>query len=140
MDIYTDGSCNTQNLLGAWAAIVLDGAEKTVLSGKEANTTHNRMELMAVIKALTFVNVDKVTVYSDSQYVTELAGRREKLAAKGFLTNKGTEIRNADLVQEFLALDAAMEITFVKVKAHRKAYPYNVEVDKLVRGLVREGA
>lgn len=142
MDIYTDGSCDPRNLLGAWAAIILTGSsEKIILSGKEVDTTHNRMELLAVIRALTFVGAAvKVTVYSDSQYVTGLVGRREKLAAKGFKTKKGNVIRNIDLVEEFLALDAAMEITFVKVKAHGKEFPFNVEVDKLVRGLVREGA
>lgn len=139
MDIYTDGSCDTQKRLGAWAAIILSSSGKIVLSGKEVETTHQRMELLAVIKALTFVGVGEVTVYSDSQYVTGLVGRREKLAGKGFMTKKGDEIRNIDLVREFLALDAAMEITFVKVKAHGKEFPYNVEVDKLVRGLVREG-
>lgn len=139
MDIYTDGSCNTQNLLGAWAAIVLSPDEKVVLSGKEENTTHQRMELLAVIRALEFVSVPAVTVYSDSQYVTGLVGRKEKLAAKGFLTNKGVPIRNLDLVQQFFSLEAAMEVTFVKVKAHRKGVPYNEEVDRLVRGMVRLG-
>lgn len=139
MDIYTDGSCNTQNLLGAWAAVVLSANEKVVLSGKEKGTTHQRMELLAVIKALQFAGSSKVTVYSDSQYVTGLMGRKEKLAAKGFLTNKGVPIRNLDLVQEFYSLEAAMEVTFVKVKAHSKGVPYNEEVDKLVRGMVREG-
>ncbi|MRG43493.1 ribonuclease HI [Chitinophaga sp. SYP-B3965] len=137
MDIYTDGSCNTQNLLGAWGAVILTpSSEKIVLSGKEVNTTHQRMELLAVIKALRFVGTGSVTVYSDSQYVTGLVGR--KLGAKGFMTKKGAAIRNADLVREFLALEAAMEVTFVKVKAHGEGVPFNVEVDRLVRGLVRE--
>jgi ribonuclease HI len=136
MDIYTDGSCDTQSLLGAWAAIILSSSGKIVLSGKEVNTTHQRMELLAVIKALQFVDVPAVTVYTDSQYVTGLVGRN--LAAKGFKTKKGAAVRNADLVQELLALEAAMEVTFVKVKAHGKEFPFNVEVDKLVRGLVRD--
>ena len=52
--IYTDGSCHTQQLVGAWAAIIFIGAKKFVLSGTEENTTHNRMELTAIIEALKF--------------------------------------------------------------------------------------
>ena len=54
--IYTDGSCHAQKRIGAWAAIVIINIEKIVLKGVEINTTHNRMELMAVIKAIEYVN------------------------------------------------------------------------------------
>ena len=55
VEIYTDGSCHTQFLIGAWAAIIFISGEKIILSGIENYTTHNRMELMAVIKALEFI-------------------------------------------------------------------------------------
>ena len=53
--IYTDGSCHSQSRAGAWVAILLMGMDKIVLSGQEADTTHNRMELVAVINALTYL-------------------------------------------------------------------------------------
>ena len=54
-EIYTDGSCHTQHCIGAWASIVFIGNEKIILSGKEINTTHNRMELLAVINAVEYI-------------------------------------------------------------------------------------
>lgn len=143
-DIYTDGSCNTQNGLGAWVAIILSGEEKTVLSGRVPDTTHNRMELYAVIAGIRHVEkaFKSLRIFSDSQYVTGLMERREKLMAAGFITSKGTEIRNADLVKEFYALGGYIELTFIKVKAHQKKgidLNFNIEADKLVRKIMREG-
>jgi ribonuclease HI len=144
-DIYTDGSCNTQNGLGAWVAIILSGEEKTVLSGKAPDTTHNRMELYAVIAGIRYAQkaFNSLQIFSDSQYVTGLMARREKLMAAGFITSKGTEVRNADLVKEFYALSGQVELTFIKVKAHQKkgtVVNFNIEADKLVRKIMREGA
>jgi len=143
-DIYTDGSCNTQNGLGAWVAIILSGEEKTVLSGKVPDTTHNRMELYAVIAGISHAGktFTSLRIFSDSQYVTGLMERRTKLMAAGFITSKGTEMRNADLVKEFYALAEQIELTFIKVKAHQKKgteLNFNIEADKLVRKMMREG-
>jgi len=143
-DIYTDGSCNTQNGLGAWVAIILSGEEKTVLSGKVPDTTHNRMELYAVIAGISYAakTFRSLRIYSDSQYVTGLMERREKLMAADFITGKGTEMRNADLVKEFYALSRHTELIFIKVKAHQKKgvdVNVNIEADKLVRKIMREG-
>jgi ribonuclease HI len=141
-DIYTDGSCNTLNGLGAWVAIILSGEEKTVLSGSVPDTTHNRMEVYAVIAGIRHAGktFKSLRIFSDSQYVTRLIERREKLMAAGFITSKGTEIRNADLVREFYALAEHMELTFIKVKAHQKKgidVNYNIEADRLVRRIMR---
>jgi ribonuclease HI len=143
-DIYTDGSCNTLNGLGAWVAIILSGKEKTVLSGKVPDTTHNRMELYAVIAGIGHAGktFKSLRIYSDSQYVTGLIERREKLTAAGFITSKGTEMRNADLVKELYELARHIELTFIKVKAHQKKgidVNFNIEADKLVRKIMREG-
>lgn len=68
--IYTDGSCLSNPGPGGWAAIILDGASKIILKGREKSTTNNRMEMMAVISGLESVsNDDNVTIYSDSKYV-----------------------------------------------------------------------
>ena len=144
--IYTDGSCHTQLCVGAWAAIILIGEEKIILSGTETNTTHNRMELIAVIKSLNFVKENhkknsSVIVVSDSQYVIGLNARKEKLVKQNFKTKADKEIRNADLVEELYSL--SRDITFVKIKAHQKktsVINYNIEADLLVRKIMRDTA
>jgi ribonuclease HI len=145
--IYTDGSCSNlgNESVGAWAAIVFVEEEKTVLKDVVCNTTHNRMELLAVIKAIDFLkskNLPASTclIYSDSQYVVQLKERGEKLKNKDFKTSKGTPIQNEDLVRVFLDLISVQSIEFVKVKAHQKkgaTINYNREVDMLSRKLVR---
>ena len=145
-EIFTDGSCHTQQLVGAWAAVLLVDKEKIVLSGKENDTTHNRMEILAVINSIKYIqqhfqNIKEVKIVSDSQYVIGLIGRQSKFTASNFTTKAGNEIRNVDLVKELLYLVSTINVLFVKIKAHQKATEvvnYNIEVDKLSRQLVRE--
>lgn len=144
--IYTDGSCHTQLCIGAWVAILLKGDEKKVLTGTAWNTTNNRMELTAVIKAIEYVlanypDIATLTILSDSQYVTGLPARKEKLITLGFNTKKGNELQNADLVKTLFRYIQSLTIEFVKIKAHQKlngVSDYNVEADKLSRKLVRD--
>ena len=144
--IYTDGSCHTQLLIGAWAAIIFIGKEKIILSAIENNTTHNRMELTAIIKAIAFIEQSKlsqsqITIITDSQYAIGLQAREQKFTSANFTTKKGTEISNADLVKTFLELVKKTSITFLKIKAHQKQgleFNYNIEADKLSRNLVRQ--
>ncbi|MBP5752689.1 MAG: ribonuclease HI, partial [Treponema sp.] len=73
--IYTDGGCSGNPGPGGWGVVVIDGNDEHCYSGGEADTTNNRMELMAAIKALEAVLSNdgwkkrKIKVYSDSQYV-----------------------------------------------------------------------
>jgi ribonuclease HI len=147
-EIYTDGSCHTQNRVGAWAAIILTGTEKKVLSGIVQDTTHNRMELAAVIKGIEYLKnnyqaITTIKVFSDSQYVTGLRDREEKLTAMDFFTKKGAAVQNADLVKELLALFSTLPVELIKVKAHQKktgTVNYNIEADKLSRKMVRDAS
>jgi ribonuclease HI len=144
--IYTDGSCHTQKHVGAWVAILLTGAEKLVLSGCMQHTTHQRMELMAVMNAIEYirkhyVHIRSIHVITDSQYVAGLPAREPRLRAAGFITKKGTKIQNADLVEPLLLQLSTLSITFEKVKAHQKptaAPNFNIEADILSRKLVRD--
>jgi ribonuclease HI len=146
--IYTDGSCHTQLLIGGWAAILFIGQEKVVLTGTETGTTHNRMELLAVIKAIEYVIANcnqptPINIISDSQYVIGLDARKEKLSANNFTTKAGNETRNTDLVKQLLYLSVSVPVSFTKIKAHQKkqedgAVNYNTEVDHLARKLVRD--
>ncbi|MBC7423179.1 MAG: ribonuclease HI [Ferruginibacter sp.] len=144
IQVYTDGSCHTQLCIGAWAAIIFIGDVKIILSGIEKNTTHNRMELIAVIKAIEYIQQTEqaalITVVTDSQYVTGLQARQQKFIVQNFTTNKGNEISNATLVKELLALLDKVPVTLQKIKAHQKITAetnYNIEADKLSRSLVR---
>lgn len=146
IELYTDGSCHTELKIGGWAVIILIKDTKVLLHGTVENTSHNRMELTAVLKAFEYlrtqaVNFDKLNVYSDSQYVVNICERKEKLKKKNFLTNKGTAIQNSDIVQRLIEFIETHEVTFIKVKAHQKksqVLNYNREVDMLIRKLVRE--
>ena len=146
INIYTDGSCHTQQQIGAWSAIILVDDEKIILSGIETNTTHQRMELLAVINAIEYIQVHfktskQIQLNSDSQYVIGLIARAEKLAAKNYQTKKGNEIANDDLVKKWLFLNSIFSIECNKIKAHQPlsaTTKYNIEVDKLSRKLVRD--
>lgn len=143
--IYTDGSCNTQTCCGAWAAIILVGEQKTVLCDAEKNTTHNRMELMAVLKSTHFGISNypgaALEIYTDSQYVVNIPERMEKLLNNNFVTKKGNILNNSDLVQELISLLKTQPVSFHKVKAHQKSGDQenlNREVDMICRKVMRD--
>lgn len=146
IDIYSDGSCHTLHRVGGWAAILLIGDEKIVLKGIARDSTNNRMELTAVIKALEWVrekyaNISTIRIYSDSQYVIGLPGRKEKLVTAGFSTKKGNKLPNSDLVIALLEQLSLFTVEWIKIKAHQKngsPENYNREADKLSRKMVRE--
>ena len=144
--IYTDGSCHTQQKIGGWAAVILFGDKKIEIKGYELETTHNAMELLAVLKGVDFLgekNIDfsKIEIISDSQYVVGILNRKEKLKQANFLTKKNNPIRNVKLVQQLIEKIETLPIVFTKVKAHQKKTQqinYNRVVDKLARSVVRE--
>jgi ribonuclease HI len=145
-DLYTDGSCDTESLTGAWVCILLSGEERKQLSGVETGTTHNRMELLAVINGLEYVRdhhpaISRICIYSDSQYVTGLESRRKRLSMQDFTTKKGKALPNADLVMRLFKLYDLYTVETIKIKAHQKKNELNagnIEADLLSRKLVRE--
>ena len=145
-EIYTDGSCHTQLCIGAWASIILVDGEQITLTGKENDTTHNRMEIVAVINAIKYIiqnhkHINELKIVSDSQYVIGLINRQTKFTLSDYKTKSGNDIRNVDLVKELLQLLLAIKVRFEKIKAHQKASDnvnYNIVVDKLCRQIVRE--
>ena len=144
IEIYTDGSSHTQKLIGAWAAIIYYNKTKIIIKQVETNTSHNRMEMQAVIQAIKFVDTNYSTnipiiINSDSQYVVNLVDRKEKLKKNEFITRKGNPVKNLDLVTTLIDQIETHEITFNKIKAHVKDGDIkNREVDLLVRKLMRE--
>ncbi|MFW5804350.1 MAG: ribonuclease H family protein [bacterium] len=145
IEIYTDGSCHTRQKSGAWASILLMGDEKIVIKGEEKNTTHNRMELLAVLKAIEYLDKKQydaeLIIYTDSQYVCGIPGRKEKFKQRNYMTNKGILVQNADLVKELVKQIESHCIQFIKIKAHQKldtdSCRYNNQVDRLSRKTMR---
>ena len=117
--IYTDGACSGNPGPGGWGAILeYRGAEKE-LSGGEPETTNNRMELTAVIRALALLKEPcSVTVTTDSQYIVRAIneGWLKKWKAAGF-TKKGG-LKNAELWRELDGLLQTHDVRFVWVKGH----------------------
>jgi ribonuclease HI len=143
--VFTDGSCHTQKLIGAWVALIHVNGQKKILQGVEQHTTHHRMELVAVLKSMEFIKEQypeaSVSIITDSQYVTGLISREHGLTAKNFMTKGGKKIANEDLLIRFYKLLNLPGISFIKVKAHQQNadVPYgNREADLLSRSLVRQ--
>jgi ribonuclease HI len=144
--IYTDGSCNQLHNVGAWVAILLHDQGKQILEGIENHTTHQRMELTAITKALEFVvsnGMDSapIVIYTDSQYAANLHSRQKKLINAEYRTKKNNPISNADLIKEIYRYSQQLTLTILKVKAHQKPSEIenlNIEADKRCRKIVRK--
>lgn len=130
--IYTDGACSGNPGPGGWAAILTYGENERVLSGGESATTNNRMELMAVISALTALKEScEVELWTDSQYI-------EKAINEGWLAGwkrrgwkrKGGELKNLELWQELDRLLGLHRVNFNWLKGH-DGHEYNERCDAL---------
>lgn len=131
--IYTDGACSGNPGPGGYGAILMYGAHKKEISGGEAVTTNNRMELMGVISALKALKRPcTVALYTDSQYIVNAIekGWAKKWQANGWMRNKKDRAMNPDLWQELLDLLAVHTVTFHWVKGHA-SNPYNNRCDEL---------
>ena len=130
--LYTDGACSGNPGPGGWGAIlVYNGAEK-VLSGGEAETTNNRMELTGAIRALEALREPcQVTLYTDSQYLANAVnlGWLRSWKKLGWRRKDGP-LKNPDLWQRLDALLETHRTQFVWVKGHAEN-EYNNRCDAL---------
>lgn len=119
--IYTDGACSGNPGPGGWGAILeYNGVEKE-LSGGEAQTTNNRMELTAVISALRALKEPcRVELYTDSKYVADAVMNRWVYAwrAKGWIKSDKKPALNVDLWEQLLPLLQRHEVAWHWVKGH----------------------
>ena len=133
VDIYTDGACRGNPGRGGWGAVlVYKGVEKE-LSGGEPMTTNNRMELSAVIAALSALREPcEITLTSDSKYVVDAVtkGWAKSWQARGWVKPDKSPALNPDLWEKLLKLLDYHSVTFVWVKGHA-GHPYNERCDKL---------
>jgi ribonuclease HI len=132
VEIYTDGACRGNPGPGGWGALLTFGEHVKELSGAEALTTNNRMELTAVIRALEALKrPSKLRVFTDSEYVRR--GITEWLRgwkARGWKTADRKPVKNQDLWERLDALAAGHEIEWRWVKGH-SGNPGNERVDQL---------
>jgi len=132
IDIYTDGACKGNPGNGGWGAVLIcDGHEKKIFGG-EKDTTNNRMEMLATIKALEALNKPCViNLYTDSKYVKN--GIETWLISwkrKNWKTANNKEVKNKDLWQKLDSLVQNKEIKWHWVKGHAGIH-YNEIADEL---------
>ena len=133
VEIFTDGACSGNPGPGGYGVILRYGAAEKELSGGEAVTTNNRMELMAAITGLRALREPcQVTLYSDSQYVINgiTKGWAAKWRANGWMRNRTEKAVNPELWDELLTLCARHEVTMVWVRGHA-GHPENERCDQL---------
>ena len=118
--IYTDGACKGNPGAGGWGALLQQSGREKELCGGEPGTTNNRMELIAVIRALEALKRScQIDIYTDSQYVQK--GISEWIASwkrRGWKTAGKKPVKNVDLWQELDRLAAGHNIRWHWVKGH----------------------
>lgn len=135
VEIFTDGACSGNPGAGGWGAILRWKDTEKELSGGDAETTNNRMELTAVIEALKALKVPCViSLYTDSKYVMDGVNQwLPNWKNNNWKTaNKKSAVKNIDLWQQLDELLPKHEILWNWVKGHN-GHPENERVDKLAR-------
>ncbi len=137
IEIYTDGACRGNPGPGGWAATLESGGKLRELSGAEADTTNNRMELTAVIRALeALTRPVKARVHTDSEYVRR--GITEWVAnwkRRDWLTAGRKPVKNRDLWEQLDAQAQRHEIEWRWVPGHA-GVPGNERVDRLATAAI----
>jgi ribonuclease HI len=136
---YTDGACSGNPGPGGWGALLQakEGGKlvkERALKGGEANTTNNRMELLAAINALeTLGKPCAITLVTDSQYVKNgVTGWIHGWKRNGWKTSAKKPVKNADLWQRLDEAQARHHVTWEWVKGHA-GHPENERADELAR-------
>jgi ribonuclease HI len=132
--IYTDGACSGNPGPGGWGAILTSGPHRRELSGGEAATTNNRMELLAAIAALEALKrPSRVDLHTDSEYVKNgISAWIHGWKRNGWRTSTKHPVKNAELWQRLDAARARHEVHWHWVKGHA-GHPENERADELAR-------
>ncbi len=136
LNVYTDGSCLGNPGPGGWGVVIKHPKKEVILSGGEENTTNNRMELTATIKALDFLlnkKIKNIVIHTDSNYVmmgiTEWIKNWKKNSWK---TAKKDPVLNQDLWKELDELRRNLDVEFKWIKAH-VGHPENEKCDAIAK-------
>lgn len=136
VSIYTDGACRGNPGNGGWAAILEYKGIRREICGGERKTTNNRMELVAVIEALSRLKEPcEVDLYSDSKYVIDglSKGWARSWKARGWKKSDNSPALNPDLWEKLLELSKGHKFSYNWVKGH-DGHPENERCDELATG------
>ena len=132
VDIFTDGACKGNPGPGGWGAVLRFGDTEKEMSGGEALTTNNRMEVMAAVEALNALKKPcRVTLHTDSKYVMDgitkwVFGWQKK----GWRTADNKPVKNVEIWQALVKAAAPHQMTWKWVKGHA-GHPENERADRL---------
>jgi ribonuclease HI len=139
IEIFTDGACSGNPGPGGWGAFLRWRGEEKELSGFAAETTNNRMELLAAIMALeSLKRPSQVRLYTDSIYVKDgitkwLQGWKQR----GWKTADKSPVKNRDLWERLELAKASHSVEFVWVRGH-SGHAENERVDALARAAIQK--
>lgn len=138
--IYTDGACSGNPGPGGWGAILMYNEHKKEISGSEPETTNNKMELTAVIKALECLKREcEIDLYSDSAYVINAfeKGWIYNWRENGWRTKDKEEVKNRELWEKLYEQTKVHKIIWNKVKGHSDNESNN-RCDKIARDEIKK--
>ena len=139
-EVYTDGACSGNPGPGGWGATIKINEETIDLNGGEENTTNNRMELMAAIKALNYIDKDYESIlFTDSNYVKDgITKWIHNWKKNNWQTASKKPVKNSDLWKELDALHNERRVLWKWVKGHA-GDPGNERADELARmGIINQ--
>lgn len=139
--IYTDGACSGNPGPGGWGVLLVWNGHEREIYGGEAETTNNRMELMAALTALNILKEPcSIDLYTDSKYVRDgILTWIDGWKKNGWRTASRKPVKNAELWQQLDAARVRHEIRWHWVKGHA-GHPENERVDELARKGAAEAA
>ncbi len=134
MELYTDGACSGNPGPGGWGAILIYGDHRKEISEGEAETTNNRMELMAAIKALEVLKrPSRVELHTDSSYLKDgITSWINRWKANGWRTANKKPVKNVELWQRLDEARERHQIDWLWVRGHA-GHPENERADELAR-------
>ncbi len=138
VEIFTDGACSGNPGEGGYGAILKYGREIKEISGYERKTTNNRMEMMAVIKALELLKRPcKIKIFTDSNYVVK--GMTEWVTGwieRNWLNSQKKPVSNKDLWERLLKLSRLHQIEWKWIRGHH-GHPENERCDQLAKNAIK---
>ncbi len=132
VEIFTDGACKGNPGPGGWGALLRMGQHEKELFGSDPETTNNRMEMTAALRALNaLIEPCEVTLHTDSRYLIDgMTKWIEGWKKRGWINASKKPVRNADLWHDLIEAAAPHTITWEWVKGHN-GHPENERVDRL---------
>jgi ribonuclease HI len=141
VDVFTDGACKGNPGPGGWGVLLRMGTHEKEMSGGEPNTTNNRMEMTAAIRALNaLIEPCEVTLHTDSKYVIDgITKWVHGWKKKGWINSSKQPVRNADLWHELIEAAGRHQVRWEWVRGH-SGHVENERVDRLASDAAKAAA